>query len=1130
MMTEKILQLNMLQIAEGEAEEILQEAIAVGNDTKLLPDALEQYAECWQECGNVALEQELPELQELCAIYEEAILDFRAEKIELADNEWQLFKQWHVHFKSFLAAPDKHESANNLILCLQNQAWVNPLMDDDALMLQDIFSSITVENEQLQADLKADEDKTADSDLEDKIEAVVSNEVAPAPAEEEKAVSAPITESYAVKPELVDMIRDEYASVAGKLNTTLEPISEEIVSSDSFKSSVNDGLYQLENLSKAAQTVSLLGLAQVFEFVSHNMQSRRKADFDFTVKQCLQLKQILPYIQKYLESIEDHDHCKTLVTQLQSNEWSKPLADNDAEALLELLAALYIDTNKQPEEPLQTVALAENVSLQVQENVNKELLDSLLNELPELTTNFAAVIQRIINKGSLLNLQEAQRIAHTLKGAGNTVGITGIATLTHRLEDILDILVEKHVLPNKAMSDMLIQASDCLEAMTESLLGLASPPENALAVLQEVLDWANQLVTEGIPEDGDFKAPIASEVTPQISSAEESPESSSAAMTRVSVSLVSNLLRMSGESGILSEQLKEKVSLVTDDIKFSKDLSWQLHLQISELDKLVNIQSIASHHMESVSNKEFDSLEMEQYNELHTCTSRLDEIATDIREMNIGIEKRLSTLNNLLIEHQNLQKESLDAVQHIRMIAVDSINSRCQRIVRQTCRMTDKQVELEFIGGDILIDSEILNNLVDPLMHLLRNAIDHGIETPANRTSANKDEVGKITLTFEKKGNYLSVFCQDDGSGLNYKRIAESAVKKGLVSADKELSTVEMNRLILSPGFSTRDEVTQVSGRGIGMDAIQTQVSQIKGSMRINSEIGQGLMIELSIPVSLSSIQVLLTRCGNRVVGISTHNIELVLNSGAGSIQESETGVMFHYDKQSYPVQYLSKLLNISQVQGLDINLPVLLLKDETGETKAFLIDELLGNREVMVKNMGIYMPDIPGIIGATILGDGGVAPVLDLIELLRETSEYSHLMNTLNVNMDDVASGLPVALVVDDSLSARRSLSQLLKDTGMQVNTAIDGLDAIEKIDKELPDILLVDLEMPRMNGIELAAHVRSREDISDIPIIMITSRSTEKHRKQAEAAGISTYLTKPFSEDELLRYVNAAFESTIK
>ncbi|MCK4840677.1 MAG: response regulator [Methylococcales bacterium] len=1107
MMVNDTQQLSMLQMAENEAAELLQEAITTKNDSESLFEILSQYSECWKECGEVALEQELSELQELCAVYEDAIHELCTEKRDIGNAEWQLFKDWHNHFKHFLASPDELEPINSLILCLQNQVWVSPLMEEDAIMLREIFS------------INSDEDN------------IESN-----PSETEEGTTPSVdldstetnTEVLTVKPDFIKMIYDQFVFLAADFNHSLADLNESKIDNNDFKSSITEDLYQLENLAKASGTVHLSGLKEVVNFILYNMRSRRAADPDFSISQCNLLKASLPLIQSYLENTQEFENSQSLVSHLQSDEWTKSLNQNEADNILRLLSSIHIEDDTEAEAILKITAAAEDISLKLPANVNKELLDAMLNELPELTATFASTVQRIQQGGSRQDIQNIQRIAHTLKGAGNTVGITGIATLTHHLEDILDILVEHNILPNKSMNEMILQASDCLEGMTECLLGLSDqPPEHSLTVLQQVIDWAYLLKTEGIPEDGDFVVPEPSEtvsVNEPVTTSEDEATSTAVAMTRISTTIVDDLFQLSGENGILSEQLKEHLNEINEEISFTRNLSWDLHLQVSELDKLVNIQSIASRHSSNTTNIEFDSLEMEQYNELHTCTSRLDEISADIREMTGSVEKRLLNLNNLLADQQGLQKENLEIIQHIRMVAVETIESRCQRIVRQTCRMTDKQVDLEFIGGKVLIDSEILNGLVDPLMHLLRNAIDHGIENPAERTASGKNETGIITLTFERKGNYLSLHCSDDGAGLNYAKIRESAIKKGLVTEDQELSNNELNRIILTPGFSTRDVVTQVSGRGIGMDAIQSQISQIKGSMLINSEIGRGLIVELNIPLSLSSIQILLARSEQRVAGIPTHNIEQVLHANDGSILQTESGFMFLYDENTYPVQNLRALLALPL--SSNTNLPVVLVQDETGETKAVLVDELLGNREAMVKGMGAYMPNIPGITGATILGNGSVAPIIDVIELLRETGNQS-VLNILQSDEEELMNRLPTALVVDDSLSARRALAQLLQDSGFKVNTAIDGLDAIEQIEKELPDVLLVDLEMPRMNGIELTTHVRNRKDIADVPIIMVTSRSTDKHRKQAEMSGISKYFIKPFSEDELLKYVHDALDS---
>jgi chemosensory pili system protein ChpA (sensor histidine kinase/response regulator) len=433
-------------------------------------------------------------------------------------------------------------------------------------------------------------------------------------------------------------------------------------------------------------------------------------------------------------------------------------------------------------------------------------------------------------------------------------------------------------------------------------------------------------------------------------------------------------------------------------------------------------------------------------------------------------------------------------------------------------------------GVDTLIDSNVLTDMVDPLMHLLRNAVDHGIEYPEVRRTQGKNPIGRITLKFGREGNNVVIRCQDDGVGLDMKAIRRTAEQRALVDPGAMLSEVELSQLILLPGFSTRTEVTQTSGRGVGMDAVYSRLQELKGSIQIRSETGKGCLIELRLPFTLISTHALLVRAKQSMFAISERGVTQILYSGSGKVSRLGKVMTYQVGNDIFEASYLESLLNLPlESQVGDSLRPVILVREEMGAMRAILVEEILDSRDLVVKNMGDYIPKLKGIVGATILGDGSVAPVLDLPELLRVAPTRTFI--TPVISRSEAVGNIAVeqhrrALVVDDSLSARRSLAQFMEDAGFEVHTARDGLEAIGIIHAKRPDILLVDLEMPRMNGLELTSHVRANDVTNDLPVIMITSRSTEKHRQEANRVGVNVYLTKPFAEDELLEHVNAILE----
>ncbi len=1004
--------------------------------------------------------------------------------------------------------------------------------EDFSLFAEDMeFSETaltTTAEESKQVAIPSDEELDASSQVENlQLQAEEAVVFAETLAIADEDVADETTAAVLVNPELIGMVRDEFDLLVKEFNLEINTPE----GGKPFKDVLKNHVFKLENLAKACNTIGLLGLEQVFELLSFNMRSRRDSD-TFTEREAELFEAALPLIQNHIAAITDLDKARALVAHLSLQGWKQPLTEAQTKPLIKLLSGLVLSSHSQQLDNRKTQAELADISLELPEDVNNELLDSLLNELPVLTNNFSAVIQQIISEErELPQLLEAQRIAHTLKGSGNIVGVTGIAVLTHHLEEILEHLSKHETFPTKALAKVLLESADCLEMMSELMLnGEHEPPEQALQVLQNVLNWANQIAGAGLPaEDSEVETTTLpalpdTGITPIV---REAKTLEAIAMTRVPSEKIDQLLRMTGEGSILNEQFKERIKRFSEELKVLNDLTWHIQSLVSELDQSINIQSYNSKSSRSNIDSEFDALEMEQYNELHTAASRIAEAATDIREINIHMDQQLVDLKYLMMEEDTIQKENQEMVQSIRMVPASTISSRCQRIVRQACRATNKEVELEIKGADILIDSEILNDMVDPLMHLLRNSIDHGIEPLHIREKFNKPKVGKITLEFSRKGNYAVITCKDDGGGLASGNILQTAIKKGLISAKQQLTEAEIHKLILIPGFSTRAVVTQTSGRGIGMDAIQTKISSIQGQMSLFSVRNEGLAIEITIPLTLSSMLSLLIKCGGQTMAISNRGLRKIHHADECTVAQEDGHLYCDIDYKRYPAKHFAELVGMPITYEAEQKLQGLRIEDEIGRTHIVFVEELLGYRDLLVKDMGSYIPHIQGITGASILGNGDVAPVIDLVEMLHHAAKYDYVLADASKALADSINGLPVALVVDDSLSARRAVAMLLKDSGLEVETAIDGLDAIKQIEKIIPDIILVDLEMPRMNGIELTAHVRNRDDMKDVPIIMITSRATEKHRKQAEAAGVTKFMTKPFTEDELLNNVRRLMKS---
>lgn len=1093
--------------------------------------ALHDYLESWQTMAELTEEINNFALQDIILLFLEFCEQIFNSVEKLTDKQKQLLSKWAILFENYIKTPDDPQTINSLISCLNDPLLKTQLSADDKAMLLQSFHLTGVKRQAVDEEILLDEIEPLAGLLINSKETLLELEgIEPSLAnavlgiKESSNEEIVIVEPVSVNPKFISSISNEFVLLIKNLSPAIVDLSD----GKAFKTGLKTHYLKFGYLAKACNTLGLQGLKQVFEYLSTNIEDGCENETGFSENERTLFKECLLLIQAYLMDVTDKSNALALVHHLQANDWKSPLDKKQAQALTPLLLALVLSSQDEQLESRKTIAEKTDISLTLPKAVNQELLNSLFNELPVLTANFSAVLQKIISSpANVKQLLEAQRIAHTLKGSGNIVGITGIAVLTHHLEEILAYLTEKQRVPTKALAISLVEAADCLEVMSETILsGQHQSPDDALQVLQSILNWSNKIAKNGLPENHEKTetgGALPSEPKMDYHAIPTANTQESPTMIRVSRQLIDKLLRMTGEGSILRGQFKEQINHFSEELKTLNQLTWAMQSRVSELEQAVNFQRHSLDNKEV--NPEFDSLEMEQYNELHTATNRLTEVATDIRNLNISMDDQLINLKYLMMDEEVIQKENQAMIQSIRMIPASSITLRCQRIVRQACRITNKEIELKIKGDEVLIDSEILNGMIDPLMHLLRNSVDHGIESTATREKNNKHPVGKINLEFTRKGNYVVIHCQDDGHGLSNEKILHTAVKKGLVAIEQKLTDAEIHQLILLPGFSTRTKVTQISGRGIGMDVVQTKISELQGQMSLDSVEGEGLSIEISIPQTLSSMLSLLVRCGGKTMAVSNRGLQKIYHPDDYElIENSTTELICQIAETHYSTRYFGELLGMSTLvyNHPRQKLPALRIIDDIGKTYFIFVDELLGYKDLLVKNMGHYISHIQGITGASILGNGEVAPVIDLVEMLHHAAKYDFLSADITKEMREQEGDLSVALVVDDSLSARRAVVILLEDYGLEVRTAIDGLDAIKQMEDKQPDIVVVDLEMPRMNGIELTAHIKGCQETKHIPVIMITSRMTEKHHKQAQAAGITTFMTKPFSTEELINHVS--------
>ncbi len=1111
----------------------VEPALARFSDSRALhetdnPGTLSQLTALLAKLANTAAERNQLGLQDVCLLLQQQLEDLLASDTNLNAAQISCIEQWIAHVRAYLSDPDGRAAAEGLLECMTDHCWTNPLDDTDITILREMLTGEPAAEAESDSGIEE-----TDSDVTPSAAAEVADpEITP----DQAATSVPAgARSQPVSQELIDMLVAE----AVQIHEESEQLQTQLQSADCTDALRYDGLSQFANrigrFAGAAQAAELIGLQQAcetFQTIVQNLAARRSP---LSGNQTRLLNNWPELVSAYLADPANAATGQALIATLQDDNWPQPLPGEPARALAEQLSAVYISDTVVKDDRLQT-ATAEDVSLSLPDDINQTLLEGLLEELPGQTEHFSEAIQALASgHGNKQQLERAQRVAHTIKGAANTVGVRGIATLTHQIEDLLVILVEHDRIPSPSLTATLVEAADCLEEMSENLgAQRQETPAGAVQTLQSVLDWVNRLERNGI-ETMEPEAPPPAAVSDQKdtisdsaserTSTEEEEEQTQVAMLRVPATLIDDLLRMVGETQILTAQLQEKIKQAADQNTSLLEQHELFRQLVGELEQQVDVGGIAYKLAETATGGEFDTLELEQYNELHTITHRLVEAAVDSQELDQDIGQYLSHLDELLIDQSRLQRDVQDLVMRTRMVPIKSIVPRLQRAVRQTCRVTGKQADLYLEGTDTLLDSDILNAVVDPLMHILRNAVDHGIESREDRIRREKPTSGSISLHCGREGTQVIIRCRDDGAGLDGASIRAIAEQHGLIESGQVLSNDELYRLILRPGFSTRTATTQTSGRGIGMDIVSSQLQTIKGSLFIDSAPGQGTEFELRLPISLMTTHGLLVRVRKQVMAISTRGIIRILHPDDGECIEQDGGQRYRIEDEEVDLYQIDDLLRLPRDRrsGERRSRPGLLIREEALDC-VVQIEQMIDSRDLVVKPLGPYLKKIRGIVGATILGDGSVVPVLDLPELIRTPQEG--LIPEADLADTGIQRSLPVALIVDDSISARRTLAQIIRDAGYDVRTAKDGLEAAGLMEKKRPDIVLTDLEMPRMNGFELASHIRANETTVDIPIMMVTSRSTEKHRQLASKMGIDVYLTKPFSEDTLLLHVHELLE----
>lgn len=836
-----------------------------------------------------------------------------------------------------------------------------------------------------------------------------------------------------------------------------------------------------------------------------------------------------------------HDAADLLITVAPA---LSGLDDAWAHALREEMARIVIGFDPAMIAQRKTLATIDDIGLSPAEDVLPNVLDGMLRELPGNTARLGASVRALADTRSPEPIDEARRVAHTLKGDANTVGIRGLANITHALEDILIVLAKRPDLLNDDCAELLTSASDGVEEISDHLLGRGRAPDNLLDLYQHILDTANALAdgaqapqaTAPRPVQDRPETSVDDAVLPVVSAESTRPTMAPAIAPTMPVedagmaasgiqslnvpsTLLDELQRLAGETLVTSRQIDQQLDGLGAIQRDQRQGVRYSHELMGRLDDLVALRGAALQSTAQKAGADLDPLEIDQYNELHVISRQLLEAHADSSEFQRRIERIMNALSDLRSEQEQLNRDLQRTILRTRTVPFGQVSQRLQRIVRQTAKQVFKQVQLDIIGEDIPVDAELLERIVEPLAHLLRNAIDHGIETPQERVAAGKSEQGRIVLRVGLQGDAATIELQDDGRGLDLDAIRARAISAGLLSAEQAVDERQLTRLILLPGFSTRSTASEVSGRGIGMDVVNQRIAALRGTLAINTESGLGTRVQLRLPITQTLANVIVARGQRQVSAVVAASVERVVSFAAGECSYDDGQLRVAIDGETLPALPIEAFYGESADFSMWIGATGvgLYVRDADGKGNVVLVRGIDEVRSVVVKPISTYLPPIPAVRGITQLGDGGLAPVIDL-DVLLQSAQQSHF-DTADLSLTTTPAVRVV--VADDSLSVRRALEQLMQDAGFEVATARDGFEALAAIQARPTHALLVDLEMPRMNGLEVTRNLRNHTETRDLPVVMITSRATDKHQTMAEQAGVTRMLGKPFSEDSLVMLV---------
>lgn len=746
-----------------------------------------------------------------------------------------------------------------------------------------------------------------------------------------------------------------------------------------------------------------------------------------------------------------------------------------------------------PDDTSKASELAQSVIQQASTAVDQELLTMFVEEARELVPQVGNELRAWrANPQQGEHPDALQRALHTLKGSARMAGQAELGDTVHSMED----------------------------RVIKALKGKAAAIDfdNMFVDLDKIGGLLEDVMGEGT---GATRSRTTEADVPEIAPAQARSTDRRAQYLRLRADVLDRLINEAGEISIARSRIEREMLGFK---QFSLDLTESVfrlrnHLRELEIEAESQLQSRMTHLQEA--NETFDPLEFDRFTRLQELTRMLAESVNDVATIQHSLLLNLDETEAALQQQNRMNRDLQHGLMDVRMVPFSQISERLQRIVRQTARELNKRVEMVIEGENVEIDRSVLDKIGAPLEHLLRNSVAHGMESTQERKKLGKSETGSIKLKVRQESDEIIMTVTDDGAGIKLDCVREKAIEKGLLKPDQEVGEQALLAVIFEPGFSTADSISQIAGRGVGLDAVRSDITALGGRIDVSNTPGQGAVFSVYLPVTLSVAQVVMIRAGHRVFAIPSTMVEQVQKLKPTPLSEAYEAHGVKWADRDYPLYFLGKLIGEDETPEEQRYTPVILLRSGTYRI-ALHVDDILNNQEVVMKPIGPQLARVPGMMGATVMGDGKIILIINPVQLAnREVLGVGSIKVTSAAPVLE-AEEAPLLLVVDDSLTMRKVLSRTLEREGYRVITAKDGMDAIQVLQENMPDIMLTDIEMPRMDGFELVRNVRDDERTRELPIVIISSRTAEKHRNLAKEIGVNAFLGKPVQDEELLSQVS--------